>query len=91
MLGGQVHVNFWRPITAIQNGDADDNVRTEADPAWTPLFPTPQHPEYLSGHSTNSSAMATVLTLLFGDETGCADRHHQSDESRLRAPLDQAE
>ena len=62
--------NFWRPITAIQNGDADDNARTEADPAWTPLFPTPQHPEYLSGHSTNSSAMATVLTLLFGDEPG---------------------
>ena len=63
-------VNFWRPITAIQNGDADDNGRTEAEPAWTPLFPTPQHPEYLSGHSTNSSAMATVLTLLFGDEAG---------------------
>ncbi len=60
--------NFWRPITAIQNGDADDNVRTEADPVWTPLFPTPQHPEYLSGHSTNSSAMATALKLLFGDE-----------------------
>jgi hypothetical protein len=60
--------NFWRPITAIQNGDADDNVRTQADPGWTPLFPTPPHPEYLSGHSTNSSAMATVLRLLFGDE-----------------------
>src|SRR5262245_20037880 len=60
--------NFWRPITAIQNGDADGNFRTEADPAWTPLFSTPQHPEYLSGHSTNSSAMATVLKLLFGDE-----------------------
>ena len=59
--------NFWRPITAIQNGDADDNVRTEADPAWTPLFPTPQHPDYLSGHATNSSAMATVLKRLFGD------------------------
>jgi hypothetical protein len=60
--------NFWRPITAIQNGDADDNTRTEADSAWTPLFPTPQHPEYLSGHSTNSSAMASVLKLLFGDK-----------------------
>ena len=60
--------NFWRPITAIQNGDADGNARTEADPAWTPLFPTPPHPEYLSGHATNSSAMATVLRLLFGDE-----------------------
>ena len=61
-------VNFWRPITAIRNGDVDDNVHTVADPTWTPLFPTPQHPEYVSGHSTNSSAMATVLTLLFGDQ-----------------------
>jgi hypothetical protein len=61
-------VNFWRPMTAIRNGDDDDNVNTAADPNWTPLFPTPQHPEYISGHSTNSSAMATVLILLFGDE-----------------------
>ena len=60
--------NFWRPITAIQNADADDNPKTEADPAWVPLFPTPQHPEYLSGHSTNSSAMATALKLLLGDD-----------------------
>jgi hypothetical protein len=59
--------NFWRPITAIRNGDSDDNDRTEADPEWTPLFPTPPHPEYISGHSTNSSAMATVLMLMFGD------------------------
>jgi hypothetical protein len=62
--------NFWRPITAIQNGDADDNVRTEPEPAWMPLVATPQHPEYLSGHSTNSSAMATVLKMLLGDEPG---------------------
>jgi hypothetical protein len=62
--------NFWRPITAIQNGAADDNVRTEADPAWAPLFPTPQFPEYMSGHAMNSSTIATVLRLLFGDEPG---------------------
>jgi hypothetical protein len=60
--------NFWRPITAIHNGDADGNFRTGADRAWAPLFPTPRHPQYLSGHSTNSSAMATVLQMLFGDE-----------------------
>jgi hypothetical protein len=65
-------VNFWRPITAIRNGDADGNVRTDADPAWTPLLTTPQHPEYLSGHATNSAAMATVLKLLFGDDPGVA-------------------
>ncbi len=63
-------VNFWRPVTAIRNGHVDDNPRTDADPAWTPLLATPQHPEYLSGHSTNSSAMATVLMLLFGDRSG---------------------
>ena len=62
--------NFWRPITAIRNGDVDDNDDTVADPNWTPLFTTPQHPEYLSGHSTNSSAMATILMRLFGDDPG---------------------
>jgi hypothetical protein len=62
--------NFWRPISAIRNAAGDDNPRTEADPTWTPLFPTPQHPEYLSGHATNSSAMATVMMLLFDDQPG---------------------
>jgi hypothetical protein len=60
-------VNFWRPITAIRNGDSDNNDHTEADPDWAPLFPTPPHPEYVSGHSTNSSSMAMVLMLMFGD------------------------
>ena len=60
---------FWRPAAAIRNGEADDNVRTEGDPAWTPLFPTPPFPEYLSGHATNSSTMATVLIQLFGDNS----------------------
>jgi PAP2 superfamily len=64
--------NFWRPITAIRNGDLDDNAHTTADPLWLPLFVTPQHPEYVSGHSTNSSAMATTLMLLFGDDPGVA-------------------
>jgi hypothetical protein len=62
--------NFWRPQEAIRAGDADGNDRTEGDPAWTPFLGNPQHPEYLSGHSTASSAMATALTLLFGDKPG---------------------
>ncbi|HEU4693259.1 MAG TPA: vanadium-dependent haloperoxidase [Vicinamibacterales bacterium] len=60
--------NFWRPLTAIQQGDADGNDRTTSDPTWAPLFPTPPHPDYLSGHSTNSSAMATILRRIFGDQ-----------------------
>lgn len=62
--------NFWRPMAAIRNADVDDNPDTVSDPTWTPLFPTPPHPEYLSGHSTNSSAMAAVMMLLFDDNPG---------------------
>ena len=62
--------NFWRPMNAIRNGEFDGNDATVGDPSWQPLFPTPAHPEYLSGHTTNSSAMATTLTLLFGDDPG---------------------
>jgi PAP2 superfamily len=64
--------NFWRPITAIRRADEDGNPATEADPAWTPLVATPNHPEYPSGHATISGAMATVLRLLFGDDPGVA-------------------
>jgi hypothetical protein len=62
--------NYWRPQNAIRGGDADGNDQTLGDPGWTPLFPTPPHPDYLSGHTTNSSAMATVLRELFGDRPG---------------------
>jgi hypothetical protein len=62
--------NFWRPISAIHRADEDGNARTVPDTAWEPLITTHQHPEYPSGHSTNSSAMATTLKLLFGDDPG---------------------
>jgi hypothetical protein len=62
--------NNWRPEPAIRNGDFDGNDLTAGDATWTPLFMTPPHPEYPSGHSTNSSAMATILALLFGDNPG---------------------
>jgi hypothetical protein len=64
--------NFWRPVTAIRNGDLDGNDATAADPSWTPLFATPPFPEYVSGHATNSSAMASALAFLFGDNPGIA-------------------
>jgi PAP2 superfamily len=64
--------NFWRPVTAIQRADEDDNSATKADPAWTPLVATPNFPEYVSGHTTVSGAMATILRLLFDDDPGVA-------------------
>jgi hypothetical protein len=62
--------NFWRPMPAIRDGELDGNPGTLENDAWTPLLPTPPHPEYPSGHSTNSSAIGTVLTTLFGKDPG---------------------
>jgi len=62
--------NFWRPITAIRNADVDDNPSTSPDPAWVSLAPTPPFPEFTSGHTVISAAMATMLGLMFGDDPG---------------------
>jgi hypothetical protein len=59
--------NFWRPMLAIRGGNLDDNDETTVDPTWTPLLPTPAHPEYPSGHTANSAAMATILASEFND------------------------
>jgi hypothetical protein len=64
------HYNFWRPMPAIWSGDIDGNDLTAGNGSWAPLLATPPHPEYPSGHTTNSSAMATILQLLFGDDPG---------------------
>jgi PAP2 superfamily len=62
--------NFWRPQAAIRKGDFDGNDFTTGDPAWLPFVATPPHPEYPSGHTTNSSAMAKTLISEFGDNPG---------------------
>ncbi len=41
----KLHYNFWRPITAIRNGEIDGNPATAPDAAWESLIGTPNHPE----------------------------------------------
>jgi len=62
--------NFWRPETAIRNGEFDGNDLTAGNSLWSPFVTTPPHPEYPSAHSTNSSAMAKILTSTFDDNPG---------------------
>jgi hypothetical protein len=52
--------NFWRPATAIRAG---------ADPAWTPLLPTPAFQDYPSGHAGVSKAATSVLAAFYGNGT----------------------
>jgi hypothetical protein len=58
--------NFWRPVTAIRNGDQDGNDATERDPGWVPLNTTPMHPEYPSQAGINAGASRDVLEAIFG-------------------------
>jgi PAP2 superfamily len=57
--------NFWRPITAIRNGNDDGNRNTEADRSWLPLIDTPMHPEYPCAHCITSTTAANVLMRIF--------------------------
>lgn len=60
------HFDFWRPKDAIPLADTAVNVATVADPAWTPVVPTPNFPEYPAAHSCVSGATAEALRGFFG-------------------------
>ena len=66
VFDGKYHYEFWRPVTAIRNGDRDDNPKTERDAAWEPIGPTPMHPEYPCAHCITSGASGAVLKSVFG-------------------------
>jgi hypothetical protein len=65
--------NFVRPVTAIRNGDADGNPRTEGDPAWSTNLITPPHPEYPAAHGAVQGAAGLVMNKLLGKHQGFDD------------------
>ena len=69
VFDAKYHYNFWRPITAIRNGDIDGNDKTERDASWTPFINTPMHPEYPCAHCIISGAVGTVLQAEIGTAT----------------------
>ncbi|MDM0110003.1 vanadium-dependent haloperoxidase [Variovorax sp. J22R24] len=60
------YYGFWRPVTAIRNGDIDGNDATERDSSWTPFIDTPMHPEYPCAHCIVASTVGTVLKAEIG-------------------------
>jgi PAP2 superfamily len=77
------HFNFWRPVTAIQHGDTDDNDLTAPDPAWQPLAATPNFPEYPSGHTCATAAVAYTIEDHFLHEVLIPVRNIVSGEERF--------
>jgi len=66
VLDAKYHYNFWRPITAIRNGDNDGNSATDRDATWQPIAPTPMHPEYPCAHCNQSGTVAGVVKAVLG-------------------------
>jgi hypothetical protein len=66
VFDAKYHYNFWRPVTAIRNGDMDSNDATERDASWLPLIETPMHPEYPCAHCTVAGAVGAVLRADIG-------------------------
>ena len=58
--------NFWRPITAIRNGDDDGNPTTVGDPEWTSLIPSPPYPDHPSGYNCVTSSLMHTARRFFG-------------------------
>lgn len=59
--------NLCRPVTYI---------RQFIDSTWLPLIGTPPFPEYPSGHSSQSGAMAEVMEDMFGSSYAFTDYTH---------------
>jgi hypothetical protein len=66
VFDAKYHYEFWRPITAIRNGDRDDNSATERDATWQPIDNTPMHPEYPCAHCIISGALASAIEAALG-------------------------
>jgi hypothetical protein len=73
---------FWRPITAIRQGNTDGRTDTVPDTTWTPMFDgaahpeygigpnlgTPPYPEHPSGATTYASASMHAFASFFGSD-----------------------
>lgn len=61
--------NYPRPLTVINN---------QIDANWKTILETPPFPEYTSGHSVQSGALAKILTSLFGENYNFTDHTHEN-------------
>jgi PAP2 superfamily len=66
----------WRCKFVFNNLRPYTYIRLAIDPTWKAFWPAPPFPGFPSGHATQSSAAATVLTALYGDAFPFTDDSH---------------
>ena len=68
VLDAKYQHHFWRPVTAIRNGDIDGNPATDREATWQPIADTPMHPEYPCAHCILSGSVAGVVKAVLGTD-----------------------
>jgi hypothetical protein len=58
LFTNKYNFNIIRPITYI---------RAVINPTWNTYIPTPNHPEFPSGHATTNGAVLTMMSDMFGE------------------------
>ncbi|MEW6591291.1 MAG: vanadium-dependent haloperoxidase [Pseudomonadota bacterium] len=66
VMDAKYRYHFWRPVTAIRNGDVDGNAATARAAAWLPFIDTPMHPEYPCAHCSLAGSLGAVLKAEVG-------------------------
>ena len=74
----------WRCKFTYNNMRPYTYVRLAIDPNWMPFWPAPPFPGFPSGHATQSSSTATVLTALYGENFAFVDDSHVG---RIKDPV----
>ena len=64
----KVYWGFWRPITAIHEGDNDGNPNTVGDPTWMPLLGTPPYSDHVSGYNCLTAGFMYAAKAFFGTD-----------------------
>lgn len=59
LLSNKYVFNLIRPVTYI---------RAYIDPNWSTYIPTPNHPEFPSGHSTSGGAILSMMSSILGED-----------------------
>ena len=59
LFTNKYHFNLIRPLTYI---------RAYINPTWNTYIPTPNHPEFPSGHSTTGGAALSMMSGIFGED-----------------------
>jgi hypothetical protein len=68
VFDAKYHYEFWRPITAIRNGDLLNSPAITRDATWQPIDSTPMHPEYPCAHCIVAASCAAVVTGVIGTD-----------------------